>query len=69
MLWSLNLSVREVCSTLRLQTTVIYASLIHVIFSLCNTFYCSQGKEEEEAKENHLKICIFLLAAGFPDNY
>lgn len=60
--------------TLRLQTmsiTVIYASLIYVIFSLCITFYCSQGKKEEEAKENHFKIknCIFLLAVDFPDNY
>lgn len=56
MLWSLNLLVREVCSSLRLQTTsitVMYASLIYVVFSLCITFYCSWGKEEEEAKETH----------------
>lgn len=58
-LWSLNRSKRGVCSTLRLQTmsiTVIYASLIYVItFSLCITFYCSWGREEEEGKEIHLK--------------
>lgn len=56
MFWSLNLLVREVCSSLRLQTMSIiamYASLIYVIFSLCITFYCSWGKEEEEAKETH----------------
>lgn len=58
-LWSLNLLVRGVCSTLRLQTmsiTVIYASLIHMTtFSLCITFYCSWGREKEEAKEIYLK--------------
>lgn len=58
-LWSLNLLVRGVRSTLRLQTmsiTVIYASLIHMTtFSLCITFYCSWGREKEEAKEIYLK--------------